>query len=197
MSPLSVLNDIGFSAVTLSIWVVTSPLSECATTTPDTCVSVTGPFRLFASISPSTFSTTTLPSFMQPSLREVAAGTWRLRSTGRSIEPVLTLTTLSSSSTVRPVVAISMRLRPSVFPPEAFLFDVFTPRSRASTTTSLPSYPLTLIPPFIRLTFTIPGRDGSRKGTDTRSAGTSWPNATAPIRNAEIDAIVCLRLFIK
>src|SRR6266700_5047911 len=153
MSPLSVLKDIGLSGVTFSIWVTTAPFREWATTTPETLVRVTDPFRLLASISPSTFSTRILPSFTQPSLSDVALGTWIFKSASQPFGPVPTDTTFSSSSTVSPVMAISIRFRPS--PCWLSLFGGFTPRSHASTNTYLPPYPLTVMPHDMRLAFTL------------------------------------------
>src|ERR1043165_7907842 len=47
-------------------------------------------------------------------------------------------------------------------------------------------------------TFTVPGRDGSRNGTATRSAGTSSANAAAPIMTAQPRIpTICLSFFIK
>src|SRR5207302_11034654 len=83
-------------------------------------------------------------------------------------------TWLFSSSTERPVDETMMRFILELERADSRL------RARASTTTSLPSYPLTVMPPLTRLASTRAGREGSLRGTAEWSGpydSCVWPGA--------------------
>ncbi len=148
------------------------PFKACATALPETLFSVTEPFTSSTSRSPSTPVTTMSPSFTARSFSAVCTGTETVTSIGCIYESVLMFTSLLSSSTESPVLEIVSRFGPPS------LREFSRLRTRASTTTSFPSYAFTVIPPFTRLTFTRAGREGSLSVTGMRSPP-AWPCASA------------------
>src|SRR5712664_1672737 len=205
MFPFNELKAMAFCGSTFVNVAFKCPFKACATALPETLFSVTEPFTSSTSNSPSTPVTTMSPSFTALTCSEVCTGTEIVISIACMYESVLMFTSLFSSSTESPVVSgIASRFGP----PSRELSRL---RARASTTTSLPSYAFTVIPPLIRLTFIRAGREGSLSVTGIRSPPVCvWPcpNAfSAPVPNittaiaananrAEIDENCFMCLFM-
>ena len=111
MSPLSEVNDIGL-VPTRVIVTLTSSLSACAMTVPDTLVAVTAPLVLFSSSSPSTPSTTMSPSLVALRTSDVRTGTWMSSRTVRFGVSDPMRISLRSSSTTIPLAMLLSRRRP-------------------------------------------------------------------------------------
>ncbi len=161
-SPFSVVNDIGFP-VTRVKCAFTSPFAEWMMPVPATFVRLMSPFMLFTSRSPSTRSTMMSSPFISVSLSDVRTGT-RIESAVSLCICVEMRISLFSSSMVRPLAVFRMRRSPACLPlPRRSSSSLSS--SVVSTMTLLASWPLTTILPLIRLTMSLPGRDGSVNAT--------------------------------